>query len=155
MFQLNSTVRHFGLARFASPVVKSEPIPLPTINLFHTLHFATFPSDSISTHSQFQIKVWYIPEGGLKTNLTEWIADMHGHKRRVGYIEWHPTAENVIASVGFDYLVSSLVWVMFYENNSRYSNYPLHHSEIANDYLVNPNLLHKSSSFVTIKLLPC
>uniref|UniRef100_A0A0K8T8M4 Coronin n=1 Tax=Lygus hesperus TaxID=30085 RepID=A0A0K8T8M4_LYGHE len=54
------------------------------------------------------IKVWYIPEGGLKSNLTDWEADLHGHKRRVGYIEWHPTAENVIASVGFDYLI--MLW---------------------------------------------
>lgn len=56
-----------------------------------------------------QVKLWYVPEGGLSTNLTDWIADLHAHKRRVGYIEWHPTAENVLASVGFDYLVSYLV----------------------------------------------
>lgn len=31
--------------------------------------------------------------------------ELRGHRRRVGYIEWHPTAENVIASAGFDYLV--------------------------------------------------
>ncbi|CAB0014928.1 unnamed protein product [Nesidiocoris tenuis] len=54
------------------------------------------------------IKVWYIPEGGLKSNLTDWLADLHGHKRRVGYVEWHPTAENVLASVGFDYLI--MLW---------------------------------------------
>ncbi|XP_073971921.1 coronin-2B-like isoform X2 [Rhodnius prolixus] len=54
------------------------------------------------------IKLWYIPEGGLQTHLTDWVADLHGHKRRVGYIEWHPTAENVLASVGFDYLI--ILW---------------------------------------------
>lgn len=42
---------------------------------------------------------------GLSCNLTDWLMDLHGHKRRVGYIEWHPTAENVLASAGFDYLV--------------------------------------------------
>ncbi|CAH1404030.1 unnamed protein product [Nezara viridula] len=54
------------------------------------------------------IKLWYVPEGGLSSNVTDWIVDLHAHKRRVGYIEWHPTAENIIASVGFDYLV--IIW---------------------------------------------
>lgn len=54
------------------------------------------------------IKLWYVPEGGLTSNLTDWIADLHAHKRRVGYIEWHPTAENVLASIGFDYLI--IIW---------------------------------------------
>lgn len=38
-------------------------------------------------------------------HLTDWLIDLHGHKRRVGYIEWHPTAENVLVSAGFDHLV--------------------------------------------------
>lgn len=39
--------------------------------------------------------------------------DLHGHKRRVGYIEWHPTAENVLVSAGFDHLVSINIVVRF------------------------------------------
>jgi hypothetical protein len=57
----------------------------------------------------FQIKLWYIPDGGLATHLSEWLIDLHGHKRRVGYIEWHPTAENILVSAGFDHLVSKIV----------------------------------------------
>lgn len=41
-------------------------------------------------------------------HLTEWIAELQGHKRRVAYIEWHPTAENILFSAGFDHLV--IVW---------------------------------------------
>lgn len=52
------------------------------------------------------VKLWYIPDGGLSSHLTEWLIDLHGHKRRVGYVEWHPTAENVLISAGFDHLVS-------------------------------------------------
>lgn len=52
-----------------------------------------------------QIKLWYIPDVGLSCNLTDWLMDLHGHKRRVGYIEWHPTAENVLASASFDCMV--------------------------------------------------
>ncbi|XP_013387577.1 coronin-2B isoform X2 [Lingula anatina] len=48
------------------------------------------------------VKIWQIPDGGLKTNMTEWQVDLHGHQRRVGYLEWHPTAENILLSAGFD-----------------------------------------------------
>ena len=53
------------------------------------------------------MKVWEIPDGGLITgeNLTEYIADLRGHSRRVGQIEWHPTAENILASAAHDCMV--------------------------------------------------
>ncbi|XP_064645556.1 serine/arginine repetitive matrix protein 2-like isoform X4 [Lineus longissimus] len=54
------------------------------------------------------IKVWEVPEDGLRENLTEWIVDLHGHQRRIGYIEWHPTAEHILLSAGFDYNV--ILW---------------------------------------------
>ncbi|KRT82585.1 WD40 domain-containing protein [Oryctes borbonicus] len=41
-------------------------------------------------------------------HLTDWIVELQGHKRRVAYIEWHPTAENVLFSAGFDHLV--IIW---------------------------------------------
>lgn len=60
-----------------------------------------------------QIKVWYIPDSGLSCNLNEWLIELRGHRRRVGYIEWHPTAENVIASAGFDYMVRKNINFLF------------------------------------------
>lgn len=54
------------------------------------------------------MKLWHIPDGGLARNLTEWLVELQGHKRRVSYIEWHPVAENVLFSAGFDHLV--IVW---------------------------------------------
>jgi len=63
------------------------------------------------------IKVWQLPEGGIpydpknpKNNkdLNEPLVTLTGHQRRVGFVEWHPTAENVLFSAGFDYLV--IVW---------------------------------------------
>ncbi|KAF6768674.1 hypothetical protein AHF37_06268 [Paragonimus kellicotti] len=46
------------------------------------------------------VKVWQIPEGGLepKTNLDTPIADLVAHQRRVGLVQWHPTAEHVLLS---------------------------------------------------------
>ena len=61
---------------------------------------------------KFQVKIWQIPEEGLRTNLTEWQVDLHGHGRRVGYIEWHPTADNIILSAGLDCKVCySFIWI--------------------------------------------
>ncbi|XP_076322678.1 coronin-2B-like isoform X2 [Tachypleus tridentatus] len=55
------------------------------------------------------IKLWFIPDEGLmRFNLTKPIMDLQHHRRRVGYIEWHPTAENILLSAGFDNLV--LLW---------------------------------------------
>ena len=52
------------------------------------------------------IKLWHIPDGGLKANLCDPLVDLRGHQRRVTHIEWHPTAENVLFSAACDYLVS-------------------------------------------------
>lgn len=60
-----------------------------------------------------QIKLWYIPDSGLSCNLNEWLIELRGHRRRVGYIEWHPTAENVLASSGFDYMVCKNILYFF------------------------------------------
>ncbi|XP_042237872.1 coronin-1A-like isoform X1 [Homarus americanus] len=54
------------------------------------------------------IKLWHIPDGGLKVNVTEPLADLQGHQRRVSIVEWHPTAENVLFSAGYDYQI--LIW---------------------------------------------
>lgn len=51
------------------------------------------------------VKVWEIPQGGLKADLTAPVVDLVGHQRRVGIVEWHPTAENILYSAGFDYMV--------------------------------------------------
>lgn len=44
-------------------------------------------------------------------NLNDWTVELVGHKRRVAYIEWHPTAENILFSAGFDHLVMHVVFI--------------------------------------------
>jgi hypothetical protein len=51
------------------------------------------------------VKVWELPEGGLTETITQPVVDLRGHQRRVGVIEWHPTAENILFSAGFDYMI--------------------------------------------------
>ena len=60
-----------------------------------------------SASEDCSVKVWEIPEDGLKENLTEEVVKLVGHQRRVGFLEWHPTAEHVLASAGYDCVVSS------------------------------------------------
>ena len=40
--------------------------------------------------------------------MTTSTIDLVGHRKKVGIIKWHPTADNVLASAGFDYDV--IVW---------------------------------------------
>uniref|UniRef100_A0A8C5UAL3 Coronin n=1 Tax=Malurus cyaneus samueli TaxID=2593467 RepID=A0A8C5UAL3_9PASS len=54
------------------------------------------------------VRIWEIPEGGLKRNMTEAVLELYGHSRRVGLLEWHPTTNNILLSAGYDYKV--LIW---------------------------------------------
>ncbi|XP_036789613.1 coronin-2A isoform X2 [Oncorhynchus mykiss] len=54
------------------------------------------------------VKVWDIPPHGVLKNLTVPWKELQGHSRRVGLIEWHPTANNVLFSTGYDYQV--MIW---------------------------------------------
>lgn len=54
------------------------------------------------------VKVWEIPNGGLTKNLPDCVADLVAHQRRVGVINWHPSAYLVLLSAGSDNKV--FVW---------------------------------------------
>ena len=38
----------------------------------------------------------------------EYLLDLQGHRRRVTMLEWHPTAENILVSAGYDHQI--FVW---------------------------------------------
>lgn len=54
-----------------------------------------------------QVKIWDIPVCGVQQNLTKARKTLIGHSRRVGLIEWHPTAENLLLSSAYDHKVSA------------------------------------------------
>lgn len=54
------------------------------------------------------IKIWDIPRQLLARNLTTYKKELVCHARRVGLVEWHPTAANILFSAGYDYKV--MVW---------------------------------------------
>ncbi len=53
-----------------------------------------------------QVKIWEIPAKGVLKNLTVAWKELQGHSRRVSLIEWHPTANNILFSTGYDYQVT-------------------------------------------------
>ncbi|TNM90831.1 hypothetical protein fugu_003120 [Takifugu bimaculatus] len=54
------------------------------------------------------VRIWEIPEGGLRRNMMEAVLELYGHSRRVGLIEWHPTSSGILFSAGYDYKI--LIW---------------------------------------------
>ncbi|KAJ8403647.1 hypothetical protein AAFF_G00349730 [Aldrovandia affinis] len=54
------------------------------------------------------VKIWDIPRHGVLKDITAPRKELQGHSRRVGLIEWHPTANNVLFSTAYDYKV--MVW---------------------------------------------
>ncbi|XP_072319363.1 coronin-2A isoform X2 [Eucyclogobius newberryi] len=54
------------------------------------------------------VKVWEIPPHGVFKNITTAWKELQGHSRRVGLIEWHPTANNILFSTAYDYQI--MIW---------------------------------------------
>ncbi|NXD73449.1 COR2A protein, partial [Eolophus roseicapillus] len=55
-----------------------------------------------------QVKIWEIPKPLLTKTITSPKKELLGHVRRVGLIEWHPTANNILFSSGYDYKI--MIW---------------------------------------------
>ena len=54
------------------------------------------------------VKLWYIPDGGLSSDLRDSLMVLTGHQRKVSILEWHPTAENILLSASHDH--SLILW---------------------------------------------
>ncbi|KAK1802209.1 hypothetical protein P4O66_021876 [Electrophorus voltai] len=70
-------------------------------NPFHENIIASCSEDS-------SVRIWEIPDSGLRRNMTEAVLELYGHSRRVGLIEWHPTSNGILFSAGYDYKI--LIW---------------------------------------------
>lgn len=51
------------------------------------------------------IKVTVFPEEGLTGDITEAAATLEGHQKKVTFVHFHPTANNILASASHDYSV--------------------------------------------------
>uniref|UniRef100_UPI00398F6230 coronin-2B-like isoform X2 n=1 Tax=Pristiophorus japonicus TaxID=55135 RepID=UPI00398F6230 len=61
-----------------------------------------------SSSEDSTVKIWEIPKYGVSKNITNSKLDLQCHSRRVGIVEWHPTAKDILFSAGYDYRV--MIW---------------------------------------------
>ena len=99
-----AVVKHKDVGEYkaGTPLVaghKSAVLDLD-FNPFHEHVIASASEDST-------IKIWGIPADGLTETLTEPLVDLHGHGRKVTLLRFHPTANNVLASVSADMAVKA------------------------------------------------
>jgi len=72
-------------------------------------NFNPFNEDMICTASEdLTIKIWQIPEEGMKGNMREAAAVLEGHGKKVSFSIWNPVVSGVIASAAFD--MTAKVW---------------------------------------------
>ncbi|XP_076863195.1 coronin-2B isoform X2 [Brachyhypopomus gauderio] len=66
--------------------------------------FYHFTRDNIiaSCSEDCSVRIWEIPDGGLRRNMTQAQMVLTGHSRRVGLIEWHPTCSGILYSAAYD-----------------------------------------------------
>lgn len=73
------------------------------------LDFNPFNDNLIASASEdCYVKIWGIPEGGLKENMSEPLQTLSGHKRKVGTVQFNPVANNILCSSSTDFSVK--VW---------------------------------------------
>jgi len=80
-------------------------------------------------------KIWGIPEGGLKTTMTEPLQTLTGHRRKVGTVLHHPTANNILATTSTDFAVK--VWDI--EKGKDVLSIDAQHTDIIQSLDWNPN----------------
>lgn len=62
-----------------------------------------------SSSEDTTVKIWEIPDGGLTQNLDQALLELKGpHQRKVGFVMWHPVANNVLLSASHDPLIA--IW---------------------------------------------
>ncbi|TWW70341.1 Coronin-1C Coronin-3 hCRNN4 [Takifugu flavidus] len=61
-----------------------------------------------SSSEDCSVMIWEIPDGGLTSPLTDPVVKLEGHSKRVGLLNWHPTAHNVLMSAGCDNII--ILW---------------------------------------------
>jgi len=72
------------------------------------VEFSPFNPYVLATASEdCMVKIWALPEDGLKEDMKEEAQLLKGHKRKAGTVAWHPTANNVLATSGADYVVKT------------------------------------------------
>jgi len=86
-----------------TPLITGHKLPVLDIA------FNPFNDNLVASASEdCYVKIWGIPEGGLKENMSEPLQTLSGHKRKVGTIQFNPVANNILASTSTDFSVK--IW---------------------------------------------
>jgi coronin-1B/1C/6 len=94
---------HSGKVDPKLPLITGHKLPVLDID------FNPFNDNLIASASEdCYIKIWGIPEGGLKENMNEPLQTLSGHKRKVGTVQFNPVANNVLGSTSTDFSVK--IW---------------------------------------------
>jgi coronin-1B/1C/6 len=118
----NSTYWAMAVQGGGGPVIVhpiKNPIRFPAAPSVLNVHkakvldmdFSPFHENLIATGSEdSSIKVSQIPGDGapLEDHITQEAANLSGHEKRVGMLHWHPVADNILASSGYDNVIK--VW---------------------------------------------
>jgi len=116
------------------PLITGHKSPILDID------FNPFNDNLIASASEdCYVKVWGIPEGGLKENMTEPLQTLSGHKRKVGTVQFNPVANNILCTTSTDFAVK--IWDI--EKGSANITVEAQHTDIINssDWNSNGSLL--------------
>ncbi|XP_043084825.1 coronin-2B isoform X2 [Puntigrus tetrazona] len=73
------------------------------------IKWSPFMDNIIASSSEdCTVRIWQIPDGGLRRNMTDALMILLGHSRRAGLVEWHPTCSGILLSAGYDCKI--LIW---------------------------------------------
>jgi len=62
----------------------------------------------LSCSEDLTVKLWDIPDGGLKEHLKEPLANFEGHGKKISFCTFNPSAENIFATNAFD--MKTKIW---------------------------------------------
>jgi coronin-1B/1C/6 len=100
-------------------------LPLITGHSGAVLDFEFNPFDDnmlISASEDLTIKVWSIPDDGIKEHMREPVATLEGHGKKITFCTFNPVASSIVASAAFDQTVR--LWNLAEQEQAFLTNLP-------------------------------
>jgi len=97
------------------------------------------------------VKIWGIPEGGLKETMSTPLQNLTAHRRKVGTVKFNPIANNILVSTATDFTVK--IWDI--EKGQAHLSIDAKHADIIQccDWNYNGSLITTSSKDKKIRIL--
>jgi len=137
---------HSGKMDAKLPLINGHKNPVLDVD------FNPFNDNLVASASEdCYVKIWGIPEGGLKENMSEPLQSLSGHKRKVGTVQFNPVANNILCSTSTDYSVK--IWDI--EKGNAVNSVDAQHSDIINaaDWNANGSLVVTSCKDKKVRIV--